>query len=243
MKKNLLLIFILFLMFSCSEEAYINPTEYDSDVEIIIEDLLNDKKDFLSEIILKEVESIKNKSESESELYLNEYGLLEENYLEELSSLNLKFSSVTSSKLNKFVLNKEDSSQIRELSKIVYKKTNQSLLEVFAWELIFDLILSFLIELILVGVFAVILISVLFSGNIQENSQYIPETEGGCFSIPSIIFIVVLLISIFIKPAEKIGLVSSNEEKEIENIVEDIIDSNNIELREIKKSNLKIISE
>ncbi|UPS92079.1 hypothetical protein [Bizionia sp. M204] len=241
MKKTFVNLLILVLFISCSGD---DQTEYSVDSEIIIEDLIEDKTEFLENLINQKIDDPNNTNNVDFTTQYENYYLLESSYLSELNSLKNNLESNKSNKFQNFELDKINQSQINASAKTIVERLDQSFFEAFLWESIFDIIFVFFLELLLVIIVAIILIAVLFSGNIRENSRFIPETEGcGCFSIPMMLFVGAILFAVFVRPAERIGLVSSSRDKEVEKKIEIIIENDLMKLQTVKEFNIKLIEE
>lgn len=241
MKNTIVNLIILVLFVSCSGDDH---TEYSVDSEIIIEALIEDKTEFLENLINQKIDDPNNTNNVDFTTQYENYYLLESSYLSELNSLKNNVESKKSKEFKNFELDKINQSQINESAKTIVERLDQSFFEAFLWESIFDIIFVFLLELFLVIIFTIILIAVLFSGNIRKNSRFIPETEGcGCFSIPMMLFIGAILFALFVRPAERIGLVSSSREKEVEKKIKIIIENDLIKLNTVEEFNTKLIEE
>jgi hypothetical protein len=242
MKKTFanLLIIIIFCV-SCGGD---DQEEYAVDSQIIIEDLIDDKTDFLENLFNQKIDDPNNKDNTDYNIQYENYRLLESSYITELNNLKDEVQIKQKLEFNNYEIDKINQTQIDESVSTIITRLDQSFFEAFLWESIFDMIFVFFLEFLLVVIFAIVLIAVLFSGNIRDNSRFIPETDGcGCFSIPMMLFVGTLLFAIYVRPAERIGLVSSSRDKEIEKKINMIIENDLMKLESTKEFNVKLITE
>src|SRR5690606_20992870 len=99
------------------------------------------------------------------------YLLLESSYITELNNLKDEVQIKQKLEFNNYEIDKINQTQIDESVSTIITRLDQSFFEAFLWESVFDLIFVFFLEFLLVVIFAFVLIAVLFSGNIRDNSR------------------------------------------------------------------------
>lgn len=231
MVKKLVIIFVIMLTISCSKSNDFKSlkTRYENECNIIFSDLIESRTTFLKIYLSDIVSENPVKEFIDYEFEINDYLMMENELLDEANNLNNEYELI---KNNSFVLT---SFKLNKPSLNILKKQSEKLLEIKNKKNNFSLVYEFILDSFL-EVFFVLICVIVFS----LFSEFSLKLELFKFFFGHwVIITIVVILSLIIKPAERLGLITSSIDKEIEKIIN--LESNDLKLNldKIKNDNIR----
>lgn len=226
MVKRIQLILIILVISSCNNAEKIS-SQYNNDCDEIFSELLDSRATFFKSNLENFALNRNGDIQFNNSIEIDEYLLFESELLKEANFLNNMFPTKDKSKLKPFILEKSTVDVLNEQAEKINKIKNEST----TLSLITEFISDFFLEIIFVAV-CVLIISLF--------SMFTLKIELFRFIFGHwIIAVIVIILTLIIKPAERLGFISSSIDHEIEKSIEEENNSLKIYLDNIKDENIR----